>query len=76
MPLRSDLARGADPNVPDEEGWTPLHHAAHYCHVDVVRLLLAHPRVNMHARSKMGWTPLDTAGVLSSAPLFIMRFCR
>jgi ankyrin repeat protein len=49
--------------VPDEEGWTPLHHAAHYCHVDVVRLLLAHPRVNVHARSKMGWTPLDTAGV-------------
>ena len=35
------LSNGADVNVRDNEGWTPLHAAASCGHVDIVRLLLS-----------------------------------
>ncbi len=47
----------------DEEGWTPLHHAAHYGHLAVLRVLLTHPGANVHARGRQGMMrPLDAAG--------------
>lgn len=34
------LNLGADPNIPDEEGWTAFHHAAAHCNVDQLNHLL------------------------------------
>ena len=36
------LRAGADPEVADSEGYTPLHEAALYGHIEVVRVLLSH----------------------------------
>jgi len=33
---------GADPNVQDNEGWTPLHAVCQYGFTDVAKLLLKH----------------------------------
>jgi Ankyrin repeat len=34
-------------------GWTPLHEAARYGHLEVAQLLLSCPGVNVHARNKV-----------------------
>jgi ankyrin repeat protein len=47
------LARGADPNVKQAGGWTPLHSAAHQGDVEAVDLLLAHG-ADPHLRSDDG----------------------
>jgi ankyrin repeat protein len=63
---RSDLAEvkrllidcGLDPNVRNNDGWTPLHSAAYRCHIDVARVLLdrgADPTI----RDNNGRTPLE-----------------
>ena len=51
--LQSDVARilleaGANPNLPQQRGYTPLHSAAHLDDLELAKLLLAHgadPRV-------------------------------
>jgi hypothetical protein len=56
--VRFLLEHGADPNVQDKDGGTPLHFAVEGCHVDVARLLLdygADPTI----RDNKGRTPLD-----------------
>jgi ankyrin repeat protein len=56
--VRFLLEHGADPNVQDKDGWTPLHRAVIKCHVDVARVLLdygADPTI----RDNEGRTPLD-----------------
>ncbi len=45
------LQHGANANVADEEGWRPLHHAAHYNSLRVMALLLAAPGVDVDAAS-------------------------
>ena len=63
---RGDLAEvkrllidcGIDPNVRNNEGWTPLHSAVENCHVDVVRVLLDHG-ADPTIRDNKGRTPLD-----------------
>lgn len=58
--VRLLLAGGADPNVQDDRGWTPLIHAAGHGRTDVVEALLAHgARVN--ATTKTGSTALMLA---------------
>ncbi|CAL4898031.1 unnamed protein product [Urochloa decumbens] len=39
--LRYLLARGCDPAAPDNKGYTPLHNAAEFGHLEAVRLLLS-----------------------------------
>lgn len=61
--LRLLLARGADPNQADFEGWVPLMSAAHdrsASNLQVLRLLLAHG-ANPNAADKAGWTALTVA---------------
>jgi len=58
--VRELLKKGADPNVRDEYGNTPLHVAAYEGHVDVVRLLLEHG-ADPTVKNKDGDTPLDLA---------------
>ncbi|KAK5676943.1 hypothetical protein LTS10_010707 [Elasticomyces elasticus] len=55
------VEHGADPNLSDDEGWTPLHRAADQGHDQVVRALLSCRAVNVDARSKAGIVPLDRA---------------
>ena len=44
---------------PDNYQWTPLHAASRYGHVEVVKLLLAHPNINVNLKSSSGQTPLS-----------------
>ena len=52
------LEHGANPNIQDADGWTPLHFAVKSCHVDVVRVLLDHG-ADLTIRNNEGRTPLD-----------------
>jgi len=52
------LEHGANPNVRDYDGYTPLHYAVEGCHVDVARVLLDHG-ADPTIRNNNGMTPLD-----------------
>ncbi|AKT34475.1 Ankyrin repeat [Pyrobaculum sp. WP30] len=54
------LAAGADPNVRDPDGETPLHIAAEQCRADLAELLLKHG-ADPSARDNQGKTPLHIA---------------
>ncbi len=59
--VRSLLAAGADPNLPNDRGWTPLHQAAITNHTPLVSLLLdAGAAVTVSAHGD-GGTPLVAA---------------
>ncbi|TMW69734.1 hypothetical protein Poli38472_001890 [Pythium oligandrum] len=64
--LKQLLAHGADPNISDMDGWTPLHWAARNGNIDVVSALtsssVAGIRADPYAREKaFGCTPLHFA---------------
>jgi hypothetical protein len=57
------LQDGANPKIPDNQGWTPLIAASSYCHIESVRLLLTHAnaasdRLDIDQADEEGWTPL------------------
>jgi uncharacterized protein len=54
------LAHGADANVAQHGGWTPLHQAADHGHLALVQLLLDHG-ADPQARSDDGRLPVDMA---------------
>lgn len=60
-PIRDLLRAGADPNEPNDRGWTPLHQAAYRNDPEMVGLLLASgARVDLSAHGD-GGTPLSVA---------------
>ena len=60
--MRELLERGANPNIPNKQGLTPLHQAAYWGEVGIVGLLLrsgADPKID----NSKGWTPLHSASL-------------
>ncbi len=55
------LADGADANIPGPHGVTPLHLAANYGDMDMVRLLVEKGKARVNTRAEMGLTPLGAA---------------
>ena len=58
--VESLLARGTDPNVPDYNGWTALHHAANIAETFILTVLLE-AGADPDARNSMGESPLHLA---------------
>jgi len=56
--IRTFLAKGADPNVRDKDGWTLLYLACWQRHTDIVRVLLEHG-ADVPARKVGGMTCLE-----------------
>ncbi|XP_025156093.1 uncharacterized protein LOC105186920 isoform X2 [Harpegnathos saltator] len=55
---------GVDPNLPDNEGNTPLHFAAQAGHAECLNILLQKcPDIEVDARNTMGLTPLMKAAI-------------
>eukprot|EP00743_Colponemidia_sp_Colp-15_P007940 GILK01008600.1.p1 GENE.GILK01008600.1~~GILK01008600.1.p1 ORF type:complete len:636 (-),score=104.41 GILK01008600.1:115-2022(-) len=57
------LQHGADLNVPNKAGWTPLMLAVFNGHLDIVKLLLTQYKTDVNCRSKQGTTPLMQAAL-------------
>lgn len=55
------LARGADVNIQNNRGQTPLHIAAQRGDMSIVRLLLTSKFINVDAQDCWGATPLHLA---------------
>ena len=60
------LERGANPNIQDTTGRTPLHLAAHQGNTTLVHLLVNHPRTNVNLRNNEGRTALHLAAQANS----------
>lgn len=56
------LKDGADPNIANHQGISPLHLAAYWGETEITRLLLAH-RADPAAATPDGWTPLHAAAI-------------
>ena len=49
---------GADPNVRNNDGWTPLYSVAFRCRIDMARVLFDHGLISL-LRDNEGMTPLN-----------------
>jgi len=61
------LSRGNDPNMPDGDGWTPLHWACYRQQPEMVKLLLE-KGASVELRSFSGDTPLHACATEGSLP--------
>jgi ankyrin repeat protein len=64
--VRSGLANGRDPNLPDQYGWIPLHRAAANDSAEVGEILLQ-AGSSLVATSTDDWTPLHLAAISGSS---------
>ena len=63
------LASGADPNVHDKDGWTPLHYATQNVYMEALQKLLLSEKIDVNARNRAGWTPLHIASKMGNAEI-------
>jgi ankyrin repeat protein len=66
---------GAEVNIAQEGGWTPLHQAAAHGQIEIIKLLLEH-KANVNSKSDDGSTPLQMAqnkGYSEAAELLVRR---
>jgi ankyrin repeat protein len=66
--MRSLLKQRVEVNTPDVDGMTPLHWAAHWDELEIVKLLLA-AGANPKAANRYGVTPLHEASLVSNVPM-------
>lgn len=66
------LQNGADVNISDNEGWTPLHAVATCCYVSIAKLLLEHG-ANVVALNNDCSIPLDICKSEEIRELFIQE---
>jgi len=64
--VRLLVASGLDPSAQDEDGATPLHRAAIWDHVEVMKYLVTSCRVCLASRNLSGETPLHSAAFSGS----------
>ena len=67
--VRQLLARGADPNLRDIYGWTPLMRAVYEDRARVVQALLEQSDIQLNARNDQGATALYLAAVQGNEPV-------
>ena len=58
--MRLHLDKGADPDIPNKDGWTPLLSATSNGNIDAMHLLL-NKGANPDIPNKDGWTPLNSS---------------
>jgi ankyrin repeat protein len=63
----SCFTEGADPNIPNERDFTPLHHACAYGYIQLTKLLLQ-KKANIQAVTKELSTPLHQVRIFCHAP--------
>lgn len=61
--VRELVARGTNPNTGDGKGWTALHHAAEFGHLEVIKVLqeVMGLDLDVDPDDNYGWTPLFNA---------------
>src|SRR4030095_1877264 len=58
-----------DPNIQDNNGWTPLYSCcinSNQTKLEIIKLLLAHPKINPNIQDKNSWTPLYSCCINSN----------
>lgn len=58
--LKYFLENGTNPNIQNENGWTPLHFAASHGFIKIIKILLEYG-ANPNIQNIYGRTPLDCA---------------
>jgi ankyrin repeat protein len=68
--VEDQVKMGADYNIPNIEGDTPLHTAVLYENVEMVQLLLSFPEIEINAKNNNNQTPLHAAAITGNFEIF------
>lgn len=63
------LEKGSDPSIPDRQGWTPLHAAAHHGTVETVGILVQAWPHGLSVQAQDGQTPIAQARTNGNASI-------